>query len=284
MITVPHVALPAMGAFRSKYPQKGTAMWQLIIEALVKVGLPIGAAIGVVYSCRRFNFPRSFEGKSGDVEGIYVTVLATIYAVVLAFMVFVVWTRYDSADSNVDAEATVVTDISRLARALPEPSSSHLRDDCRDYVTSVVTIEWPAMAQRKGDRRMRAAINTLWEDVFALQKVGGVDSVVRDHLYERMLRLNDLRRARQLASRTTLPSLLWALLYFGGLLVVFFASIFTVEQLGHHLLKAVALTALISLTLFVVSTLDHPFQGYFGISPSAFRMHAPSQEAMMHRQ
>ncbi len=245
-------------------------MGSIYLTGALGVGLPIVGVAMLVLLVRRFKPSNGFEEGTTDIEGFYITVLAAIYAVILAFMVFVVWTKYDAAENNVDAEASALADVQRLTQGLPIPFPAAIATHCRDYSLIVEKDEWPALAHQHFSAPARQAMNRLWDDLYQLQHDKSVNSVVLDHLYERVTRIEDLRRSRLRASRTVLPPVLWTLLYFGGLLTVFFAAIFHVERIGPHLLKAVALTALIFMALFVIQSLDHPFQGPIRITPSAF--------------
>jgi len=242
----------------------------MYVAGALGVGLPMLATAILVLFVRRFKPMNGFETGTTDIEGFYITALAAIYAVILAFMVFVVWTKYDVAENNVDAEASGIADVLRLTHGLPAPFPSTFASHCRSYAVIVQRDEWPALAQRKFCKPARLAMDRLWDDLYLLQQDRTINSVILDHIYDRVTRIEDLRRSRLRASRTVLPPVLWVLLYFGGLLTVFFAAIFHVELIGQHLLKAIALTALIFMVLFVIQALDHPFQGPIRIAPTAF--------------
>lgn len=253
-------------------------MWELFWDAVLKIGVPLLMTLALVWLFRRMKLPHGFEEGTDDIEGIYLAVVAAIYAVILAFMVFVVWTKYDNASNTVDQEASALMDIQRIAQALPSQYHEQIREDCRQYSQAIVENDWPAMAQKKNDQTARKALDQIWEDVFALQHDTNVDAVTRDHLYTRLLMVNDSRRARLRTARTDLPPILWMLLYFGGALTVFVAAIFTVEKLGLHIFKAIALTCLIFTALFVIQALDHPFRGFARLDSNAFRV--PRQHTM----
>ncbi len=253
-------------------------MWSLFLDAAFKVGLPLLATLGLVMVFRRVKLPHGFQEGTNDIEGIYLAVVAAIYAVILAFMVFVVWTKYDAASNTVDQEASALMDVQRIAQALPDPYPAQFREHCRAYAVAVVDHDWPNMAkkERTRDSAGRDALDLVWKDLFALQHDARIDTVSRDHLYDRLLVINDARRSRLRTARTDLPAVLWTLLYFGGGLTVFVAAVFSVEKIGLHLFKAVALTLLIFMALFVVQALDHPFRGFARLDASAFR--TPSRQ------
>src|SRR5262245_50474002 len=89
----------------------------------------------------------SFEvlKRSNDVVGNYLQTLGSIYAVLLAFVVFVVWTQFNDARANVDKEANELLDLHRTARGLPEPARGQVQASAMAYAQGVLEKEWNAM-------------------------------------------------------------------------------------------------------------------------------------------
>ena len=65
--------------------------------------------------------------ESNDVVGNYLQTLGSIYAVLLAFVMFVVWTQFNDARANVEREANELLDLYRTARGLPEPTRGQVQ-------------------------------------------------------------------------------------------------------------------------------------------------------------
>src|ERR1700760_1711686 len=57
-----------------------------------------------------------------DVTGWQLGILGTTYAVILGFMLYAVWTEFDTATQNVEMEANSLTNLYRLAEGLPGAS------------------------------------------------------------------------------------------------------------------------------------------------------------------
>ena len=56
-----------------------------------------------------------------EVASHFFMVIGTLYAVLIAFAIFVVWTESKEAGTNLEHEATEVADLSRLSTAMPDP-------------------------------------------------------------------------------------------------------------------------------------------------------------------
>ena len=66
------------------------------------------------------------EGHN-DVAGFIYAVLGVAYAVLLAFVVIVVWQDYETAQTNVESEAHELAGVYFLASRLPEPDRTRCR-------------------------------------------------------------------------------------------------------------------------------------------------------------
>src|SRR3982751_3721382 len=80
--------------------------------------------------------------------GNYLQTVGSIYAVLLAFVVFVVWGQFNDARGYLDREATALVDLHRTASGLPTASRKEIQSGLRAYVDAVLRDEWPAMASR----------------------------------------------------------------------------------------------------------------------------------------
>jgi len=67
-----------------------------------------------------------------------------------------------------------------------------------------------------------------------------------------------------------LPTILWVVLIVGGVIVVGFTYLFGLENNTVHTLVVASLALIISLTLFTVAALDHPFRGDIIVHSDAF--------------
>lgn len=242
---------------------------QLWIGLILTIALAIMLTLGIVILVRR---SRRFPAMRGttDVEGFYITAIAALYGIVVAFMVFVVWTRYYEALETVEHEATALGDIYQMSAALPPPFAEQMQEACLDYAEYMIDEEWERMASNTMGNRPVREVQRIWALSNAMNQQTVTDSVLRDHITTSIARLTSLRRSRLLQSRTGLPTVLYILLIFGAIITLALASVFATEDFRSHAIKAGALAALIALLLFTVHSLDRPFQGPERVTPEAF--------------
>src|ERR1043166_9781046 len=75
--------------------------------------------------------------ENHEVAAIIFNAFGVLYAVVVAFVVFVTWNGYDEATKNLQLEASQVIDIFHSAKAFADPASKVIQDELIDYTNSV---------------------------------------------------------------------------------------------------------------------------------------------------
>ena len=172
--------------------------------------------------------------------------------------------------------ASAVAEIAWLAHRLPEPEHHQLQEDARSYAQEVVEEEWPLMEQGIEGVQSFSEGWDLIDDIRAtLQEVEPSTAAEQD-LYAKGLdqieRLNDARRMRFVAATEGIPSVLWAVLVFGGVVTVGFTYLFGLANTWAHRLMVMSLTAVIALVLFTIVAVEHPFSGGARVEPGAFEL------------
>jgi Protein of unknown function (DUF4239) len=248
--------------------------WLGVGIVILSVGLGL---VGLVLTRRRFE--RSQLQPHQDVAGFLIAVVGVIYAVLLAFVVVIVWEDFGSADSTANSEADAVGNLYRDAIGIGGPQGRRLGTAVQAYAFSVANTEWPYMAQhQEGSDETESALNVVWGDVkrlrvpagaatasdFDLQAVHDVSAATED------------RRTRILESSSQIPGTLWAVLLVGGIITVAFTYFFGVESFWHHALMVSALAALIGLSILVILTLNLPYTGGVAVKPEAMRIELAS--------
>src|SRR6185437_3944152 len=120
-------------------------MSSMLLHGLVLV---VGSALTVFAGLLLSRFwSRRLQGQTrSDVLASYVTVIGTLYAVLLAFVLLSVWEQYDSARAAAEREASAMADLVRLTAGLPEPAAGGVRAALREYGQAVIDDEWARMA------------------------------------------------------------------------------------------------------------------------------------------
>ncbi|MBV8725502.1 MAG: DUF4239 domain-containing protein [Candidatus Eremiobacteraeota bacterium] len=218
--------------------------------------------------------------RHNDVAGYLFSAVGVLYAVVLGFVVVVVWQKYDASVSNVENEVDATADLYHAVDGYTGASRSRIRSDLARYARIVVMQEWPAMAA--GQRISWAAASQLEDAAYRVdaysprnwKELAAQQAAIAD-----MQRLFDARRQRLVQAVPAVPAVLWFALVCGALAMVAFCYIFGVENRPAQLLMTAILVGLIGLLFVVIAEFSTPFSGSVRISPEGWqyfqqRMHA----------
>jgi Protein of unknown function (DUF4239) len=226
----------------------------------------VGLGLGGLVIVRRNVELRQLEAHQ-DVAGFILAVVGVVYAVLLAFVVIIVWEQFDATRAEADREATLVLALYRDAVALDDLSPD-VRRPIRRYAELVVEEEWPLMAEmHRESRRAEDALNDVWTAFRAMQPRTRSDSAFYDAAVRGLHEISEIRRARVADSGSGLLPAMWAVLIVGGVISVAFTYFFGVRSFAAQALMVSALAALIGLVLALILSLDLPFTGGVAVGP-----------------
>ena len=243
--------------------------WPWALSFFLVSAVTTAVAIAGLYLVRK-NYPADILKEHHEVAAIIFNAFGVLYAVVVAFVVFVTWSGYDDATKNLQLEASQVIDLFHSAKAFPDPVSKVIRDGLIDYTNSVHNDELRRMAG--GDIGVYS-IGSLRNLIGVFDGMDDKSLPNRELYMESLRRLNNLaeyRRLRIFAGNNTVPPMIWLILLVGGLITVLYTYFFGVRNIRAQYIMTSALTIMISLILFLIYVLDHPFTGTARVSARPF--------------
>ena len=239
------------------------------LQALVVIGVAGVVSLAVTGTLRTITALHYGESHN-EVIGFVFATCGVIYAVLLAFVVFAVYTQFASADKVVTSEAATLASLYLDTERYPEPVRSAIQEAIRGYTRSVVNDEFPAMQRGQPSSTTRARLTQLYRLNARLQ-AGDAYSVQLDNKASQEIEsIALLREERIQASKASLPKTFWFVLILGGLITVTLGASLFMRQAFYQLLSSALLGIMIASVLFLVMTLDRPFTGTTAISPGAF--------------
>ncbi|MFZ1151174.1 MAG: hypothetical protein WAR76_15790 [Xanthobacteraceae bacterium] len=81
---------------------------------------------------------------NNEIAGFKFATVGVLYAVLLAFVIIVVWEKFSAAEVNVH-EAGAAENLYRLSQGLGDFSGADLRKAVATYLKAAITDDWPAM-------------------------------------------------------------------------------------------------------------------------------------------
>jgi hypothetical protein len=245
-----------------------------LVSAVSVVGLLVFRAIA----------PMDQLHDAANELGNYLQTVGGIYAVLLAFVVYVVWGQFNEARGYLDREATALVDLHRTASALPSRSRVAIQGGLRGYVDAVLRDEWPAMAC--GDEatidRVAELLEQVWIAIHACRPASDCQHTVYGEVLGRFNQLTDLRTSRLSAARARIPVAMTILLYTGGFLTVGSVYLLAFKQVWLHALVTAALAGAIAHILFLIRDLDDAFDGDWQVAKAPFERARKNFERAAH--
>jgi hypothetical protein len=206
-----------------------------------------------------------------DVAGFLIAIVGVIYAVLLAFVVVVVWEQFEGADQLCAQEATAVLSTYRLLYILPPTAQIAARQDLKNYTLSVVSDEWTTMEQGKESGKSQQYLDLTWEDILQNPPKSAAALSLYPNLVAQLNRATNDRLQRLVDSRSGLPPLMWAVLIFGAIATIGFTYFFSLENGVVQVVMTLILSMMIGLVLFLTSAINCPFSGELKVYPDAMQ-------------
>ncbi len=242
-----------------------------LLNGVLLIGGAMLASVGGLVLVRRY-VNIAWLKQHHEVASYFFLMMGTLYAVLVAFAIFVVWSGFKDAGTNLEHEANEVGDLSRMSTAMPDPLRQNIRAALMEYLTAVTEDEFPAMAEGRDSVRTWQATQKVW-DVYG---AGQPDTPKLQAYYQESLtHLNDLanyRRIRLFTSRGTVPPALWCLLISGAVLLIAFTYLFGHESVVSQAAMTAALAGTLAFSLFLIITLDNPYSGVARVTPESFKV------------
>lgn len=210
--------------------------------------------------------------RQHEVASFFFLMIGTLYAVLIAFAIYQVWTGFQTARTNLENEANEVGDLSRLSLAMPEPLRGSIRAALTDYINAVLQDEFPAMAAGRDSQPTWQAVEQLWRLYTAAVPATPQAQLNYAESLQHLDRLADFRRIRISTSRGTVPPLLWFLLYMGGTVLIAFTYFFGHDSLLSQGAMTAALSLILTFSLFLVAAYDSPYAGVARVSSAPFQL------------
>src|ERR1041385_3473375 len=191
----------------------------LRLVGVVVVGAGISIAGLVVF--RRVVDWKSLQASS-DSLGTFVQTLGGIYAVLLAFVVIVVWGQFNDARTFVDREANALVDLHRTASGLPVHSRTIIQKDLREYVEAVIADEWKAMSKHDEAtiERITGRLDHVWTAIHTCEPRSECQQAMHSEVLSRFNDLTEHRTNRLNSANSRVPIALNVLLYTGALIMI----------------------------------------------------------------
>lgn len=238
--------------------------------ALLAVSSCVVAIAGLLFTRRVVDLDRL--RKSHEVGGYLLSVVGTLYAVLLGLVVVDAMTKFQDARNVLVSEADSLAQVYVLSAVLPEPKRSEIRGRCREYASLVVNKEWDAMTHAQYSPEARRAAVYLIQDTLGFEPVTENQKAIYPQLVTQATQMWDFRRKRVNYATNGVPAIEWTTLIIGGIITIFFTYFFGLENLRLQMIMTAMVAALICMNLDLLLLFGYPFSGDLCVHGEPFQV------------
>ncbi|MCK0173943.1 MULTISPECIES: DUF4239 domain-containing protein [Mycobacteriaceae] len=202
------------------------------------------------------------------------TVIGTMFSVLLAFTIFFALQTYQSARDGASMEAIAVTELHNVADVLQGHGAGTLHGDLVCYARAVIADEWPAMTRGGTSPTAQFWVDAMVDDFGTIQPDGPAAEAAYAQWFDQQAERRDGRRARVAEATPSVPVPLWIVLGIGAASVLTFMCV-QADRRESAVVQALPIafvSALVTSALLVVGFLDNPYSSWSGsIQPDEMR-------------
>jgi hypothetical protein len=218
-------------------------------------------AIAVMLIVRRRAPEGSYFSDGDRASGVF-GVLATGFAVLLGFIIFLAFESFDASRSGAEDEARLVAQQVETANLFDEPVASELTSNLVCYARSVISVEWDEME----DGTLGDAVNPwglkLFQIVRRMQPETAREQSAYDNWLSQTSEREDARQNRIHGAVGVIPTPLWIVLFFLAAVIFVYMLLFAdrgERALTQAVLMGAVVATIVSL-LLLLQFLDSPFR------------------------
>lgn len=236
-----------------------------MVWAALIITVTTAAAVGLMLLVRRRAPEGSYFADGDRAAGVF-GVLATGFAVLLGFIVFLAFTSYDEARTGAETEALTVAQQVETAQLLPSSVSATLTGQLVCYARSTVADEWPRMREGTIGETINPWGAALFRTIRDVEPRSAIEQSALDQWLAQTSAREQARQDRVHGAVGVIPTTLWIVLFLiAG--VIFAYMLFFADPAEGAVTQAMLMggvATVITLLLLLLVALDRPFKGGVG--------------------
>jgi hypothetical protein len=231
---------------------------------------------GIIAGLSTFLFRKYINVKilrsHNEVTGFLFLSIASFYAFLLSFVVFMVWGQMNETRGNVSKEGSSAMGLYRDIKFYPDTvESKQLMIVYLDFVYNVIDEEFPNMGRMKPSRKTTESFNRVFYKMEHLNPKNQFQIQLVAEMFNHLNQLAMYRELRATSLENEIPFPLWFPLFLGAVITLFCAMLLDIEHTGMHIALNALLGIFISMILFIIILLDHPYSGSLSIKTESYK-------------
>jgi hypothetical protein len=227
------------------------------------------AVLGLVLVRKTYNVRTLVAAH--EISGQYLSIVGTMYAVLLGLIVVDAMSRFQQAVTTVEEEANALSELIFLSGRMPTTVRTQVHERAINYAQLVIDEEWPLMSQGESLPAARTSAIDLMRTVRDWEPVTESEKTAYASALPAAAKLWNERRERILRCQRGVPALEWGIVILGGFVTVTLTYVFVFDDLKIQIGLTAMVALLISLNIFLILMFGYPFSGDLSVSPESFK-------------
>ena len=236
--------------------------------SLLVLGAVVLAVVGLIVSRKIFHLDKLKD--THEVGGYLLSVVGTLYAVLLGLIVVDSMAKFQTAREVSESEANSLADVYVFAGCLPKKERLEVREACLEYANQVVDVEWKKMDEGKVDLKAREIIIGINLMLNNFEPQTENQKAMYPILLQSASDTWHARRQRTSYATHGPPMVEWISLLAGSVITVIFTYFFGLDSLKIQMVMTSMVALLISLNLYLFLLFSYPFSGDLRVEPEPF--------------
>jgi hypothetical protein len=229
----------------------------------------IAAAAALYFALHMLGFQKLFEN---DAEGIgaLLQIIGTLYSVVYAFAIYVIWGQFTSVENEVQKESGALKDLLLFSQRLKETVREPIVRAVKIYARGVAETEWRTLSAREDTDKTDKLFSAVISAAVDVKPDDDTERVVYQRLLEITNQASAHRDERLALSVKRMPQTLLLFVTLTASMILFLLFFFPFRNLALGLVSIAITTMLLCFAHFVLTDLDNPFEGTWNVGSEAF--------------
>jgi hypothetical protein len=243
--------------------------------SLVWAGLVVVVVAAVAIAAMLFvrrTAPAGSYFEDGDRAAGVFGVLATGFAVLLGFVVFLAFESFDTSRSGAEAEAQIVAQQFQTAQLLPMAAREPMSEGLVCYARTIVYQEWPQMMSGAGANLVNPWGVAMFRTLQTIEPRAASEQAAYSKWLDQQSDRQSARSDRTHGAEGVIPAPLWIVLFLSaGIIFVF--MLFFADSAERAVVQATMMggvAVVMTSTLLLLWFLDNPYHSGIGsLQPKA---------------
>jgi uncharacterized protein DUF4239 len=234
----------------------------------------MGFALASLWALRRFVLPRLHVNTDAALflGAAALQSAMVLYGLVAALTAVSVWQKYGQVSDVVSGEAIAIASLWRDLSGYPQRERDSMREVLRGYTSQIIHEAWPAQREGRIPTQGVEWMDRLQGQLFAFEPRSESQKLIHAETLSAYNRMVQVRRQRLDAVNSGLPLVMWFALLPGAMGCLLLSAFFRLEDGRVQAVLVAGLAGFMAMVLFVIISLDRPFQGAMAISADSYQL------------